>query len=156
MSGKASNPVVDNIVDVKEFKKLLRTKNNILVCYVNSVKKSAGIVKVFRETADLVKGQGTMVLVDCSGEAKKLCRKMKVAAEPHALKHYKDGEFHKDYDRKETVASMLNFMRDPAGSVPWEEDETVSDIHHLPDVSVRFFFKMVNTVYLFEGLIFSL
>lgn len=37
------------------------------------------------------------------------------------IKHYKDGEFHKDYDRSVTVNSMTNFLRDPAGDLQWEE-----------------------------------
>lgn len=60
------NVVVDDVVDIKDFKKLLRTKTNILVCFTNSIKQSAQIVKVFKEAAIIVKGQGTMVLVDCT------------------------------------------------------------------------------------------
>lgn len=69
-------------------------------------------------------------------EAKKLCKKLKVIPETYALKHYKDGEFNKDYDRKETVASMVNFMRDPTGDLPWEEDATATSVIHLLDASV--------------------
>lgn len=43
---------------------------------------------------------------------------MKVAPTPFALKHYKDGDFHKDYDRSMTVTSIVNFMRDPGGDLP--------------------------------------
>ncbi|KAK7866488.1 hypothetical protein R5R35_014353 [Gryllus longicercus] len=127
--------VVEEVTDMKEFKKLLRTKNNVLVCFISSLKHSSATVKVFREAADSIKGQGTMLLVDCSGEAKKLCKKLKVAPEGFVLKHYKDGDFHKDYDRLMTVQSMVNFMRDPAGDIPWEEDTTAVDVVHLPDAS---------------------
>ncbi len=34
------------------------------------------------------------------------------------LKHYKDGEFHKDYDRSITLKSMVTFLRDPTGQSP--------------------------------------
>lgn len=125
--------VIDNIIDVKDFKKLMRTKNNILVCFVGSTKPTTEIIKVFREAAVTIKGHGTMVLVDCSGEAKKMCKKLKVTPEPFVIKHYKDGDFNKDYDRRETVPSMVNFMRDPSGDLPWEEDNTANDILHLPD-----------------------
>lgn len=132
---KTSNQknVIDNIIDVKEFKKLMRTKNNVLVCFVGSTKQTTQIVKLFREAAVTIKGHGTMVLVDCSSEAKKMCKKLKVTPEPFVIKHYKDGDFNKDYDRRETVASMVNFMRDPSGDLPWEEDNTANDIFHLPD-----------------------
>ncbi|GLV40971.1 uncharacterized protein CBL_04495 [Carabus blaptoides fortunei] len=125
--------VIDNVVDFKEFKKLLRTKNNVMVCFASSVKQASQIIKVFREAAITVKGHGTMVLMECTGEAKKICKKMKVNPDPYVLKHYKDGEFNKDYDRRETVSSMVNFMRDPLGDLPWEEDTTANDVLHLSD-----------------------
>lgn len=61
------NVAIDNLADIKDFKKLLRTKTNVLVCYTNSLKQSGQIIKVFKEAAVVIKGHGTMVLVDCSG-----------------------------------------------------------------------------------------
>lgn len=61
---------------------------------------------------------------------------MKVSPEPVVLKHYKDGDFHKDYDRQITVPSMVNFLRDPTGDLPWEEDPSGVDIQHLADTDV--------------------
>lgn len=52
------------------------------------------------------------------------------------IKHYKDGEFHKDYDRSDTVNSMTNFLRDPMGDLPWEEDINAVDVYHLQDGDV--------------------
>lgn len=52
------------------------------------------------------------------------------------IKHYKDGDFHKDYDRSESVSSMSNFLRDPTGDLPWEEDPDATDIFHLTDGEV--------------------
>ncbi|XP_066993332.1 protein disulfide-isomerase A5 [Anabrus simplex] len=126
---------VEEVTDFKEFKKILRTKNNVLVCFVSSVKQAVPTIKIFREAAETIKGQGTMLLVDCSGEAKKMCKKLKVTPEPFVLKHYKDGEFHKDYDRLMTAQSMVNFMRDPGGDIPWEEDSSAVDVVHIPDAS---------------------
>lgn len=54
----------------------------------------------------------------------------------YQLKHYKDGEYHKDYDRRETVHSMATFLRDPSGDVPWDEDEQGVDVVHINDVNV--------------------
>ncbi|KAJ8949948.1 hypothetical protein NQ314_008087, partial [Rhamnusium bicolor] len=127
--------VIDNIVDIKDFKKLLRTKTNVLVCFYNSYKQSQNVIKVFKEVADNIKGEGTMVLVDCSSDAKKMCKKLKIPSDLYILKHYKDGEFNKDYDRKNTVSSMTNFMRDPTGDLPWEEDTTAVDVVHIPDAN---------------------
>lgn len=35
------------------------------------------------------------------------------------------------------VKSFVNFMRDPTGDLPWEEDSTASSIVHLLDAAVR-------------------
>jgi len=69
-------------------------------------------------------------------DAKKMCKKLKVSPEPFMLKHYKDGDFHKDYDRLETMQSMVNFMRDPSGDIPWEEDSVALDVVHISDALV--------------------
>lgn len=71
-----------------------------------------------------------------SADLKKLCKKLKASPKPVALKHFKDGEFHKDYDRQLTAASFVNFLRDPAGDLPWEEDEAGKDVIHLNDSDV--------------------
>lgn len=65
-----------------------------------------------------------------------MCKKLKVNPTPTLLRHYKDGEFNKDYDRRETVSSMLNFMRDPTGDIPWEEDSTANNVLHVSDAAV--------------------
>ena len=51
-----------------------------------------------------------------------MCKKLKISIPPSnqnvLLKHYKDGNFHKDYDRKHLLQSFVNFMKDPtAGKV---------------------------------------
>lgn len=128
--------VQEDITDYKDFKKLLRTKNNVLALYISSVKEAATELKVFREAAEAIRGTGTMLMVDCSNqERKKLCKKLKIAPEPYALRHYKDGDFHKDYDRQLNVGSMVTFMRDPAGDLPWEEDPAGEDVLHFNDAA---------------------
>ncbi|KAG5877126.1 hypothetical protein JTB14_031279 [Gonioctena quinquepunctata] len=127
--------IVDNLVDIKDFKKILRTKTNVLVCFYNSYKQSQNVIKTFKDVGDNIKGEGTMVLIDCSGEARKMCKKLKIPNEPYVIKHYKDGDFNTDYDRKLTVSSMTNFMRDPTGDIPWEEDPSATDVVHIPDAN---------------------
>lgn len=125
------------MVDFKDLKKVFRTKNNVLVLFVSSLKESQNAVKVLKEAASVVKGHGTMVLLDCSNsDVKKLCKKLKITPSPYIMKHYKDGEFHKDYDRQLAVVSIVNFMRDPTGDLPWEEDPTGVDVYHVPDPNV--------------------
>ncbi|CAH1107569.1 unnamed protein product [Psylliodes chrysocephalus] len=124
----------EDIADIKDFKKLLRTKTNILACFYNSFKESQHVIKLFRDVTENIKGEGTMVIVDCSGSAKKMCKKLKISeSDPFTIKHYKDGDFNKAYDRKLTVSSMTNFMRDPTGDIPWEEDSSAVDVVHIPD-----------------------
>ncbi len=76
------------------------------------------------------------IFLFCSREGKKLCKSLKIKPEPRVIKHYKDGEFHKDYDRKETFDSFVSFLKDPSGDAPWEEDDSGADIVHLPNPPV--------------------
>ncbi|XP_062545872.1 protein disulfide-isomerase A5 [Armigeres subalbatus] len=126
--------VVEGITDMKELKKLFRTKTNVLVMFVSSMREAHSALVAFREAAEIVKGQGTMVLFDCGNtEMKKICKKLKANPAPYTLKHFKDSDFHKDYDRQLTATSMANFMRDPTGDLPWEEDPVGVDVVHVPD-----------------------
>lgn len=68
--------------------------------------------------------------------ASKMCKQLKASTDSHTLRHYKDGDFHKVYDRKEAASSIVSFMRDPTGDVPWDEDESIGDVVHLPDILV--------------------
>lgn len=58
---------VEEITDAKEFKKLLRTKNNVLVLFVSTTKRTYFTTRMFKEAAEAVKGQGTLAFVDCYG-----------------------------------------------------------------------------------------
>lgn len=81
---------------------------------------------------------------------KKICKKLKVPTGSNILKHYKDGDFHKDYDRQITVTSIVNFMRDPTGDLPWEEDPIGVDVVHVPDAVVSLFLK--SKIVLFKSI----
>jgi protein disulfide-isomerase/protein disulfide isomerase family A protein 5 len=63
----AQKTTVEEVTDIKDFKKILRTKNNVLVCYVISQKQASNIVKIFKDAAEIVKGQGTVLLIDFMG-----------------------------------------------------------------------------------------
>lgn len=58
--------VITDISDIKEFKKLLRTKTNVLILFVNEIKNSQSITDVFKDTADSMKGQATLAIIDCN------------------------------------------------------------------------------------------
>ena len=139
---KKSSNLVQTFDDHKDFKKLLRTKNNVLVTFfsgMTSSKTNQDFYKIMKELAELIKGKGTVASVDCSsGDGKKLCKKLKLSPVPqdgeHVVKHYKDGEFHLNYSRPKVLKSMLTFMRDPTGDMPWDEDKSSADVKHISDV----------------------
>lgn len=132
--GNKANPV-EEYADHKEFKHLLRTRTNVMVLFVNSVSRAAPFLKIYREAAKEVRGIGTMIMIDCAGDGKKLCRILKASPETYVLHHYKDGKFNRVYDRRETVKSLVRFMNDPTGDVPWEEEPSGKSVVHLPDIS---------------------
>lgn len=63
---KQRTAVITDIGDIKDFKKLLRTKTNVLILYVNEPKNSHTIVDVVKDTADAMKGQATLAIIDCT------------------------------------------------------------------------------------------
>lgn len=109
--------------------------------FVSNNKENQQTIKIFRDAAELVKGQGTMILIDCSAnsDTKKMCKKLKIFPQPYVIKHYKDGDYNKDYDRQIAETSILNFMKDPTGDLPWEEDPNGADVLHIKDAKVKLF-----------------
>uniref|UniRef100_T1J0B8 26S proteasome complex subunit SEM1 n=1 Tax=Strigamia maritima TaxID=126957 RepID=T1J0B8_STRMM len=132
-SKRSGRDLIDDIDDLKDFKKLLRTKTNVLVLFVKSERESVAALKLFADVAEAVHGQGTLAYINCDSDAKKLCKKLKANPNPTVMKHFKDGEFNKDYDRRHTVQSIVNFMKDPTGDVPWEEDPALGSVFHIPN-----------------------
>jgi len=130
---KTEKSLVESVSDHKDFKKVLRTKNNVLAVYSNNPKKSTEIHKILDEVSVEVKGLATILSIDCSDkDGKKLCKKLKVPGDPvYVIKHYKDGDFHKDYDRAQKVKSFVTFLKDPSGDLPWDEDPSSQDVVHL-------------------------
>lgn len=139
LATKKSSNLVQTFEDHKEFKKLLRTKNNVLVTFFSGAasKEIQEFGKILKELAQLMKGKGTIASVDCSSaDGKKLCKKLKISpgSGEYIIKHYKDGEFHLNYSRPKVLKSMLTFMRDPTGDLPWDEDKDAGDVKHIMDV----------------------
>lgn len=58
---------LDEVSDLKEFKKLLKTRTSVLVCFTKSMKESSSLIKQLSEVAEAVRGTGTIVIVDCGG-----------------------------------------------------------------------------------------
>uniref|UniRef100_A0A8C4Q781 Protein disulfide isomerase family A, member 5 n=1 Tax=Eptatretus burgeri TaxID=7764 RepID=A0A8C4Q781_EPTBU len=132
-SGKGKRLQIERLGDLKDLKKLVRTRNNVLVWYKGRGSGNDKKLQLLEEVAEDVRGMGTVVWVDCGNqEARKICKKMKV--EPGAsgtLYHYKDGEFHLEYTRPETFKSLTAFMKDPTGDALWEEEPGANDLVHI-------------------------
>ncbi|RMC18727.1 hypothetical protein DUI87_04623 [Hirundo rustica rustica] len=155
------SPLIEKISDHKDFKKLLRTRNNVLVLYSKSAAAAESSLRLLSSVAQEVKGRGEGKSIPlhrsisawiaksqqhvldftqwrgvCSDtESRKLCKKMKV--DPNSkekgvdLLHYKDGAFHTAYNRAVTLKSMVAFLKDPEGAPLWEEDPEAKDIVHV-------------------------
>lgn len=181
---KKGKVVLESLTDIKDFKKLVKSKTNVLVCFGNGKASFTkdGVLNVLTEAAQEVKGLGTVAVADCSGYVfksllnfhkiiskiffnvspsnifnysnlmvyretkKKLCKKAKVLPDEgqFILKHYHNGDFNKDYDRAIRVSSFVNFMRDPTGDLPWDEDDTAKDVVHVTDGTVKYFIFMYS------------
>ncbi|XP_058964969.2 probable protein disulfide-isomerase A4 [Pocillopora verrucosa] len=130
---KIDKSSIIEINDIKPFKKLQRTHTNLLVLFAQSERDASSRFEVLARVAEEIKGRGTVAYINCgeSKDTKKMCKKLRVSPQPVVLKHYKDGDFNKDYDRRNTVKSMLNFMNDPTGEMPWEEEEGTEDVRHV-------------------------
>jgi len=128
---KTVKTLVEPVSDHKDFKKMLRTKNNVLVLFIGDTKKATEALNVLAEASVESKGIATCLTIDCqTKEGKKLCKKLKVNSNNYVLKHYKDGDFHKDYDRAVAIKSMVTFLKDPTGDLPWDEDPSAQDVLH--------------------------
>ena len=55
------------MADVKDFKKLLKTRTSVLVCFTRSTKDSAALLKLLAGVAETIRGTGAIVAVDCGG-----------------------------------------------------------------------------------------
>lgn len=104
----------------------------MLALFANGEKSAQGFLPVFEKVAYEIRGQGTLVFVDCqTKDGKKLCRNLKIKPALFELKHYKDGAFHKDYDRLLQEKSLISFMQNPAAEPPWSEDPTSDSVRHI-------------------------
>lgn len=115
----------------KDLKKTIATRTNLFVLYTQAKTPEVTNVKNVLRSLD-----GHVAFVDCnSKEMKKNCKKI-LEDEAYVLKHYKDGQFNKDYDRQLTKSSMQNFLKDPTGDFPFEEEPSAKDVVHINSISV--------------------
>uniref|UniRef100_A0A8B9LSS7 Protein disulfide isomerase family A, member 5 n=1 Tax=Astyanax mexicanus TaxID=7994 RepID=A0A8B9LSS7_ASTMX len=140
------SPLIEKVSDHKDFKKLLRTRTNVLVLYTKSGTSGDRQLKLLSDVAQAVKGQGTIAWVNCGdSEGRKLCKKVKVdpGSKPAGFEilHYKDGTFHTEYSRPATLKSMVAFLKDPTGAPLWEENPEAKDVVHIETEKVSISFR---------------
>uniref|UniRef100_A0A674DZ58 Protein disulfide-isomerase A5 n=1 Tax=Salmo trutta TaxID=8032 RepID=A0A674DZ58_SALTR len=128
--------LIEKVSEHKDFKKLLRTRTNVLVLYTKSATSGDSKLKLLSDVAQVIKGQGTIAWVNCGdSEGRKLCKKVKVDPSSKSggadLLHYKDGTFHTEYNRPATYKSMVAFLKDPTGPPLWEENPDAKDVVHV-------------------------
>ena len=56
---------VEEVDDIKELKKVLRTKKNILILFSKSSKDAQGVLKICEEVAEAIYGSGSILQIDC-------------------------------------------------------------------------------------------
>ncbi|CAF3708791.1 unnamed protein product [Rotaria sordida] len=117
-------------IEEKDFRRLLKQNKNVLVLCSPNEKTAKPVLQLFKQVEPEIKGLGLLVYISCE-KGKKLCKKFKCDTNNNELRHFKDGDFHKVYDRAHVAKSMITFMLDPKGEMPWDEDELTRDILHL-------------------------
>ena len=90
-------------------------------------------MKLLEKILPKVQGLASVITVHWdNNKGKKLCKNVKIpGSEPFSLKLYKDGEYHKDYDRAKKAKSIVAFLEDRGGEMPWEEDPLAQEVVHL-------------------------
>lgn len=142
-SGSTSKEVL-TVEEVKGWKKVLKSRSNVLALFASTSESVASLLPVLEEVAGEIRGRGSVVFVDCSA-AKKVCKSLKLSIDRstgYILKHYKDGSFHKNYDRLLQKSSLLDFLEDPTSEAPWSEDPTSKDVKHIS--SSTSFYKLLG------------
>lgn len=116
--------------ELKQWKKLVRTRTNVLALFTAGKKYVEEFLPVFERVAETVKGKGTLAYIDCS-DSKKMCKTLKAKPKTFILKHYQEGKFLKNYDRLLQEKSLFNFVLNPNADPPWSEDPIAKDVKHI-------------------------
>ncbi len=67
VSAGPQSELLAEVNDHKDFKKILRTKTNVLVLYVDNTKATRPLISLCQDVAAAVKGIGSIYLVNCGG-----------------------------------------------------------------------------------------
>uniref|UniRef100_A0A8C7MU06 Protein disulfide isomerase family A, member 5 n=1 Tax=Oncorhynchus kisutch TaxID=8019 RepID=A0A8C7MU06_ONCKI len=101
------SPLIEKVSEHKDFKKLLRTRTNVLVLYTKSATSGDSKLKLLSDVAQVIKGQGTIAWVNC-GLPLSQC-----------------------FSFSPALQSMVAFLKDPTGAPLWEENPEAKDVVHV-------------------------
>uniref|UniRef100_A0A4W5NP88 Protein disulfide isomerase family A, member 5 n=1 Tax=Hucho hucho TaxID=62062 RepID=A0A4W5NP88_9TELE len=104
------SPLIEKVSDHKDFKKLLRTRTNVLVLYTKSATSGDSKFKLLSDVAQVVKGQGTIAWYA------KCCLDSTSCLSPSL---------------SPSLQSMVAFLKDPTGAPLWEENPEAKDVVHV-------------------------
>uniref|UniRef100_G1LDS5 Thioredoxin domain-containing protein n=1 Tax=Ailuropoda melanoleuca TaxID=9646 RepID=G1LDS5_AILME len=136
LSSTKVSSLIEKISDPKDLKKLLRTRNNVLVLYSKSEAAAESHLRLLSTVAQAVKGQGTICWVDCGYETKVCIFTTILKVNAFFSSFDRDGAFHTEYNRAVTFKSIVAFLKDPKGPPLWEEDPGAKDVVHIDSEKV--------------------
>lgn len=144
-SSKQPQPI-EQIADNKSWKKLVKSRSNVLVAFSRDAALPAKLSSLLRQANEQVHGEGSIVHIACSNrEHKPLCKKAGIVdVDPSAkdkqsdkkqpppkdyiLVHFQRGDSPPEpYTRPETVKAIVSFLRDPTAPISYNEDDPNAD-----------------------------
>uniref|UniRef100_A0AC35EVG7 Thioredoxin domain-containing protein n=1 Tax=Panagrolaimus sp. PS1159 TaxID=55785 RepID=A0AC35EVG7_9BILA len=142
--------LVENIADLNAFKKICKSRKNILIFFNNvdsGNEKRDEYLTLLAEAALLVEGDATLAAVDClSKEGKKLCKTLKGLPDhdqPFRMRHYKGCDFNREYERLFNPKTIQRFLYDPDGDTPWADESNNQGVIHFDSATT--FLKHIKT-----------
>ena len=137
-SGSKQPSSLEDIPDNKAWKKLFKSRSNILVAFSRGATLPSKLSTLLRQANDQVRGEGTIVHISCTNrDHKALCKKAGIIEDDHKSKeppkdyvlvHFPRGDAAPSpYTRQETVRAIVSFLRDPTSPVSYNDDDPNAD-----------------------------
>lgn len=120
--------------DDKSHKKILKSRSNVLILYMQSSKSvPSDVLKMLTLAAPEVVGTATLGIADCSKKKlKRTCKsKGKLKKQKWVLRHFTAGVYDFDYNRRIKKESLVEFLQNPQIDAPWKEASDAQDIAHV-------------------------
>ena len=144
-SGSKQPSFLEDISDNKAWKKLAKSRSNVLVAFSRGAALPSKLSTLLRQANDQVRGEGSIVHIACTNrDHKALCKKAGLIEDDHkpdkskehdkqlpkdyVLVHFPRGDAAPSpYTRQETVRAIVSFLRDPTSPVSYNDDDPNAD-----------------------------